>query len=211
MDAIITKQIDISSIDTSPMGIAHNGKHIFMTGTQNNRIYQLDLDGKKIRTIDQSAVDAIPQGIMTWDRYLVFGGLGNNRIIVIDYNAKLICMANSVVTPRSITTDGKYIWYLNDADDYLYMSRFSKGQKAEIKKFPGAGNDQNPQGITFDGKNLWVSTSYNDFIYCFDRNGTIIREVNISGIDILPRDIVHDGKNIWMIGIENTSIYQLRV
>jgi len=211
MAATVIKQIDVSGIDNQPFGLAHDGKYLWYSGNQNNKLYQLDLDGNLIRTLDTLAIDNLPQGLARFGKYLIFVGLQNGDYNVIDLNGNLVFINDGVLEPRSITSDGKYVWVINDYDDKIYMMTFTKGLHRWVQIFSVKGNDSAPQAVAFDGKNLWVVTSTNQYLHLFDRTGNVIQEISISGIDITPRDITWDGKSLWMVGWTNQKIYQLRI
>jgi len=172
-------------------------------------IFQYDRDGNQLKKIDVSSLDLKPAGAV-WDGHaLIFRGDENNKLYKIDREGELIdSWDTGSFWPEigQIAFDRKNIWY-NPATAPGADLRVQDREWNIIRDV-----DMTPTGageFCFDGYSMnWISGTL-DEMGKIDREGVVIRSIDISSISTDPRGITFDRKNIWFVDWQNKRLVQI--
>ncbi len=186
--------ISVSSQDDAPQGIAfsNDGTRMFITGDQNDRVYEYTLSvpfnvtsSIFASSLDVSSQDDAPQGI-------AFSNDGTRMFITGDQNDRVYEYTLSV--PFNVTSS-------------IFASSLDVSSQ-----------DDAPQGVAFsnDGTRMFVTGDQNDRVYEYTlsvpfnvTSSTFTHSLYVGSKDTFPQDITfsNDGTRMFIVGNQNDNIY----
>jgi sugar lactone lactonase YvrE len=199
-----------------PAGLTWDGQHLWVSDFQTDRIYELNTEGKVLRSIASPAY--YPMGLAFDGKYLWNSdskGLipqgdeyHRGKIYKIDPSNGNILQTLEAPTPSpaGLTWDGRYLWCVDNL--HRRLIQFDPEDGTTLREFPSPSSG--PTGLTFDGRYLWVSDRLSNQLYRVDpSDGNVILITDAPGP--YARDLCWDGKNLWNVDFETKSLYKLKV
>ena len=210
---------------SNPQGIAHNGTHVLISDTGNDRIQIFDQDGiHKVSFGSTGTNDSefnSPIGISFFDDEILVADTGNNRIQIFDSSTNHLDTIGTTTpssdegffdSPSGVTTDGTAI-YVSDTNNARIQKLDLTGQPLSIwnssinTRFEGFATTLHlsPEGIKVDSISANENTKSvfladwepaNETIFKLKRGGGSITSMNVSSYVDNPENIAVDSSDI---------------
>ncbi len=209
----------IPSPTGAPMEMAFDGQYLWVSGWQENVLFQISpTNGSVIKTIPIAGIGS-PFGL-TFDGQSLWVVDNVDKMII-----QLDTLDGSVLSsfptigdplqsyPTGLAWDGTTIWH-NDTkspnidlmEDVLYNFETNGNPLSEMLHL-----DSYPTGLAFQNEYLWCSDNTLDKIYKIDLNTFTALDTFDAPGGNYPNALAFDGQYLWVGNNDSDSLYQIEV
>lgn len=201
----------------SPVGLAFDGKHLWVGDDQTDKLYQLDPQtGKVLATLDAPGGEL--RGLAFDGQNLWTSDNASRRLVRLDRSqgrvlariaAPVLPLRNQPQELGGLCWDGKHLWSGIVAGFSSRMNQVDP-QTGAVRKFYFTKGY--PRALACDGTYLWNATDNAGrragLIYRYRlSDGLFVSQLDTPGD--WPSGLAVDGKSLWVVDRETKQIYRL--
>ena len=179
-------RFDLSSLNTSPSGVAVDGDYVYVLDQADKQVYWYDSSGALqgvSKTLKKSGGSGLgnPGGLAIYDNEMWVVDYGPNKIFGYVLSnvfpgpgtlnaAQEIALDKDNKLATGLAIDSTYLYVLDSANHQFYRYLKSDGSVtvSKVLKDMGGGALGNPAGTVLDDASLWVVDSGTDKMYEYD-------------------------------------------
>ncbi|MEW6250254.1 MAG: transglutaminase domain-containing protein [Planctomycetota bacterium] len=190
-----------------PVGLATDGRHLFVLDWREARIHQVTTaDGKPVKSF---AAPTLRPAALTW---------GDGKLFVGDDHTGWVYALNvdTGVVEHAFEGPGKRVTGLAYGPDGLYLLERASGQISKVEPKDGTilGYCNTPNEscttLAFDGKYLWAGDRVKNELYMLDpADGTVINILDAPGPYV--SGLAWLGTHLWAADFQTRKLYQIVV
>jgi len=189
--------------DISPIGIASDGKNLWLSDPDKNRVVKTDLKGKileEIPNLQRPMHIEFSKGKLFVPEYLT------DTIPIIENGRRsFLPLSSKLNAPASIAVDGNTILI---ADFYNHRIILKKGDKETIigKEGHNQGELYYPTDVAIHKDLIYVADAYNNRIQIFDKQGNSIQVIGEKDNINVATGIAVSGEQLFVTDFEGNRV-----